>query len=286
MVRVINNGFKLAALDLDGTLLDAQHQISPENAQAVRQLQAAGAQVVLASGRHYHSMHKYAVALPGMQWVVSCQGGEVADISRQTVLSRTFLPGALAGEVLSLGRSLKFTPVVYTVDDILTDAAWNGQMEFYTELAGHRPQGRNTADLLAQDVFKVIWMGEPECISEVRLPLPQLPAQVEVVRTNARFLEFLPAGVSKGTALATLARHLGISPAEAVVFGDGDNDVPMFAWAGTSVAMPHGWPAALDRATLVASQGPMATALARGVEMVLSRASKMGSQAGILSDRI
>lgn len=266
----VSKQFKLAAMDLDGTLLDAQHQISPENAAAVRQLQAAGAQVVLASGRHYHSMHKYAVALPGVQWIISCQGGEVADVSRQTVLSRTYFPGGLAGEVLELGRSLGFTPVVYTVDDILTNSAWNVEMEFYTELAGHRPQSRSTSDLLALDVFKVIWMGDPDRISTVKLPVPQLPATVEVIRTNARFLEFMPAGVSKATGLATLARHLGLTPEQAVVFGDGDNDVPMFEWAGTSVAMPHSWPAALQKAKLIAPAGPMATALARGVDMVLA----------------
>jgi HAD superfamily hydrolase (TIGR01484 family) len=54
----------------------------------------------------------------------------------------------------------------------------------------------------------------------------------------------MPAEVSKGSALATLALRLGIPPATAVVFGDGENDIPMFEWAGMSVAMPHGWPLA------------------------------------------
>ena len=91
----------------------------------------------------------------------------------------------------------------------------------------------------------------------------------KAVRTNVRFLELMPANASKGTALAILATHLGISPSEAVVFGDGDNDIPMFHWAGLSVAMPHGWPAALQQATIVAPAGPPETAFARGVEMIL-----------------
>ena len=91
--------FKLAAIDLDGTLLGPDHAISGENALAVRRLQAAGAQVVLASGRHYNSMHKYVAALPGIEWVVSCQGGEVSDAGRTTVLSRQFLRPAEVAEI-------------------------------------------------------------------------------------------------------------------------------------------------------------------------------------------
>ena len=266
----ISNGFKLAAIDLDGTLLGSDHQISAANARAVLQLQAAGAQVVLASGRHYNSMRKYADVLPGLQWIVSCQGGELSDVQRTTVLSRAFLPTAQAGETLELGRSLGFTPVAYTVAGVFTGAGSNEEIEFYTEFAGHRPVGVGTAELLTQEIFKVIWMGEPDRISGVELPLSQLPPSVQAVRTHARFLEFMPASVSKGSALAVLAARLGIGPSEAVVFGDGENDIPMFDWAGVSVAMPHGWPAAIRQATLVAPDGPMETALARGVEMVLA----------------
>jgi hydroxymethylpyrimidine pyrophosphatase-like HAD family hydrolase len=124
--------------------------------------------------------------------------------------------------------------------------------------------------LLAHEVFKVIWMGEPELISGVGLPLSQLPPSVQAVRTHARFLEFMPASVSKGSALATLAGRLGIDRSEAIVFGDGENDIPMFDWACASVAMAHGWPAAIREATWVAPRGPTETALARGVQMVLT----------------
>ena len=54
-----------------------------------------------------------------------------------------------------------------------------------------------------------------------------------------------------------------------MAFGDGDNDVPMFEWAGCSVAMPQGWPLARARAKLIAPDGPAETALARGIDLVL-----------------
>ena len=261
--------FKLAAIDLDGTLLGPDHAISPANLHAVQRLQAAGAQVVLASGRHYNSMLKYAHALPGLQWIVSCQGGEVSDVHRTTVLGRTFLPAAAVQQNLELGRSLGFTTVAYTVEGVVTDAQSDFEMDFYTDLAGHRPLALKTADLLAQDMFKTIWMGDPSALSNLSLAQIAAPS-VQAIRTNARFMEFMPTTASKGTALELLATRLGIAAADAVVFGDGENDVPMFEWAGTSVAMPHGWALALRRAKHVAPAGPAETAFARAVDLVLT----------------
>jgi hydroxymethylpyrimidine pyrophosphatase-like HAD family hydrolase len=140
-----------------------------------------------------------------------------------------------------------------------------------TCLAGYRPIILERSELVARDIFKVIWVGEPADLSRVALADAASPP-IQVVRTNARILEFMPADVSKGSALATLALHLGIEPSAAVVFGDGENDIPMFEWAGVSVAMPRGWPLARARAKLVAPDGPAETAFARGVDLVLEAA--------------
>jgi Cof subfamily protein (haloacid dehalogenase superfamily) len=268
-VAEISNRFKLAAIDLDGTLLGPDHAISDANAQAVKRLQAVGAQVVLASGRHFNSMRKYVAALPGVQWVVSCQGGEVSDANRTTILSRQFLPAAAVEKTLEAGHALGFSTVAYTVEGVFTDSASDFEMDFYTDLVGQRPVVLDRSELLARDVFKVIWMGEPADFSRVVLADVVSPP-VKAVRTNTRFLEFMPADVSKGSALATLVSRLGIQPSTAVVFGDGENDIPMFEWAGFSVAMPQGWPLARAKAKLVAPDGPAETALARGVDLALS----------------
>ena len=265
----ISNRFKLAAIDLDGTLLGPDHAISDANAQAVRRLQAAGSQVVLASGRHFNSMSKYVAALPGVQWVVSCQGGEVSDANRTAILSRQFLPAAAAEKAMEAGHALGFSTVAYAVEGVFTDSTSDFEMDFYTDLAGHRPAVLDRGELLARDIFKVIWMGEPTDFSKVVLA-DVVSSPVQAVRTNTRFLEFMPADVSKGSALATLALRLGIQPSTAVVFGDGENDIPMFEWAGLSVAMPQGWPLARAKAKLIAPDGPADTALARGVDLALS----------------
>jgi len=270
MIRSVKPQFKLAAMDLDGTLLGPDGQISAANSAAVRRLQRDGVQVVLASGRHYRNMRQYAEALPGVRWLVSCQGGEAADISRSTILGRSFLPAAKARPVLKLARSFGFSTAAYAVEEVLTDSDWNARLEFYTNLAGRQPRQLPSLEAWEQPIFKIIWMGEPAEIEVASKQIGRLDLGVQVVRTHARLLEFMPVGVSKATALKLIASRLGVQPSEAVVFGDGDNDVPMFEWAGVSVAMPHGWPGALRKATHLAPAGPPGTALARIKAMLLS----------------
>ena len=257
--------FKLAAIDLDGTLLGPDREISPENLRAVRQLQQAGLQVVLASGRHHLNMRRYADALSGVEWIVSSQGGESADVTRSTVLNRDFLPSDATKHILELGRARGFDSLVYTVDQILTDADWNADLQFYSDLSGRQPERLPTSRLMDEPAFKIIWMAAPEALGEAHAQIT-MPSEIQMVRTHERLLELTPTAVTKASGLRYLTARLGVDASEAIVFGDGDNDVPMFEWAGASFAMAHGWPAALQSATHITPAGPLETAFARGVD--------------------
>lgn len=262
---------KLAAVDLDGTLLGPDGQISPENLRAVQRLQGAGVQVVLASGRHFISMQKYTNALPEMKWVISCQGGDVSSAQRDLVLSRTFLPATHVRETFELGGSLGLTSLAYSVEGVYTVPGGSSGLDFYTNLAGYSPRQVQAREFLDLSIFKIIWITETEAdLDKVLGQMDPVTARLQVVRTHKRLLEFMPIGVSKGSALKILAERLAVRPSEVVTFGDGDNDVPMFEWSGLSVAMPHGWPAAIRQATHTAPPGPPETAFARGVDIILN----------------
>lgn len=50
---VENIRYKLVALDLDGTLLNSQGQLSTKHIEAVRKVRNAGVQVLIATGRYF-----------------------------------------------------------------------------------------------------------------------------------------------------------------------------------------------------------------------------------------
>lgn len=265
--------YRLAAFDLDGTLLGPKASLSAANVAAVERLRQSGTEIVLASGRHHASMQEIAKSVPGVRWLVSSQGGEVAAVDRRERLHAVFLEPTLAHQATQLGLRLGFSVIVYTADDVRASADDEG-VRFYARLAGGMPACCPPDALLVGPIFKLIWVGNNPAQFDALATNPEVTAlSATKVRTHQHFFEIMPPDVSKGSALAVLAKHLGIAARDAVVFGDGENDIPMFDWAGTSVAMPHGWPAARARATLVAPAGPPETALARAIEQLLAKQS-------------
>ncbi len=261
---------RLAAIDLDGTLLGADHSVGEENRRAVARLVAAGYEVVLASGRHHLSMRPHAVGLPGVRWLVAAQGGEVSDITRTTVLERHLLSAGQLGLVVDTLKRRGVAALYYAPEGILTDSPASEELEFYVQLSGNTLQRVATSELRTRSVFKVVSAGTPEAIDALIASAEVAALDVQRVRSHRRFFEFMPWGVTKATGLQALAAHLGLSAPQVVAFGDADNDVPMFQWAGLSYAMPHGWPSAKTHATRVAPAGDPDAAFARAVEELLT----------------
>jgi len=90
------------------------------------------------------------------------------------------------------------------------------------------------------------------------------------VETNPELLEFFAPAANKAVGAQTLANKLGIPAANALAFGDGNNDVELLAWAGRSVAMNHGRESARRAAKFISPAGPPESAFARAVDLALS----------------
>ena len=259
---------KLAAIDLDGTLLGPDLTISPENLRALRALNEREIEIVIASGRHYLSIRQFFKALPEVHWIVSVQGGEISDRERRLILARNFMDRPEVEAALEEAARRGVTPIVYGVDGVFTTSPSNDDLKFYEYLSGMSPMQTPREKLLRIDVFKVIWAGTPEQISAF-MTAPCLG--LKGVRTHKQIVEFMPESISKASGLQSLATHLKISSSEAVAFGDADNDIPMFKWAGLSVAMGHSWPAAIQSASITAPVGPPESALSRAINAMFER---------------
>jgi hypothetical protein len=262
--------FKLAGIDVDGTLLGPDLKISPENLRALRLLHERKVELVIASGRHYLGVAPFLRALPEVRWLVSFQGGEVSDRDRKLILARTFMSVGHLENALDQVKRFGLTPVVYGIDGVFTYLARNSNLAFYQSLSGLEPVLTSRENLSRVPAFKVLGVEEEAQITAA-MAGSAAAFEFDRVRTHGRIVEFMPQGVTKATGLQTLASHLGISAAEALAFGDAENDIPMFKWAGYSVAMAHGWPAAIASASQTSAVGPPESALARAINGVLGQ---------------
>ncbi len=261
----------LAAIDLDGTLLGDHAAISAENRAALDALVDRGFEVVLASGRHAANMADIARQLPMVEWMVSCQGCEVTDVSRQRVLEHWVLPDGVARRVARAGRERGFGIVGFTADGEVAPWGSGG-------VTGYEAVSKTRVAILGEEAFavaplnKVVWVGTTAEIDALIASgeAEQFAAGIATVRSHDRIFEFMPPGVTKATGVARLTAELGIAQAAVVSFGDADNDMPLFAWAGHSVAMPHARAHVRAAAKATAPAGDAGTAFARGVAEVLA----------------
>lgn len=245
---------RLAAFDLDGTLMGEDQQIHPAVRAALAAAQARGVVVTLATGRMFTATRPFARALGITAPLLCCQGGWIQAPGDPAPRYRRTLPAALAAEVLLRADAQGLHAILYA-DGQLFISQLRHSDSFYASLLGdHFTVGESWAEILRMhQADKVLLVAEPESIPAIGDSLRQwVDGQADVVRSHASFIEVVPSAVSKGSGLAWLSAHLGISREAVLAVGDHENDLSMIRWAGTGVAMGNAVETVLAAADWVA----------------------------------
>jgi Cof subfamily protein (haloacid dehalogenase superfamily) len=265
--------YRLAAIDLDDTLLGPDKEISRANYEAVRALIDAGVYVLLASGRRHENMLRFhrELDLPG-EWLVSCNGALARSVKTHETLLKTTAPADLIAEIMVEGAQRGITQNLYHPDGPLYVNTTNEWTDIYVA------RSKNTVEkhpdflsLRGVAPLKLLWVLSPEDAITTGVEMrAQYGDRLTITITDPEYLEFMGPGVSKAEGVAAIATHLGIGQHETLTFGDGNNDVEMLKWAGLGVSMDHARPAAQEAADVIAPPGNPETALARAVNALLA----------------
>ena len=253
---------KLLCFDLDGTFLDDQKNLPPENLRALERAAARGVLIVPATGRIYTGIPEALRGLPFMRWFITVNGAYVYDAAEDRAAARAEIPAARAVEFYEYADSLG---VFY---------------DCYQDNWGYM-----TADMLALARARIPDPGIRRLIVNLRTPVPELKAYLRDKGTDVQKLQLyfedmalrerelreLPARfpdlsvsssvpfnieinaktATKGHALRTLCALLGLDPAETLALGDGTNDLDMIRSAGIGVSMANGAPELLAAADYI-----------------------------------
>jgi Cof subfamily protein (haloacid dehalogenase superfamily) len=270
-----NFPFRLAAIDLDGTLLGPDKKIGEENAAAVRKLSQNGVQVIIASGRRHQNSIRFQRQLQLDGPIIACQGGLIRDGESGNVIEAHFLPQNVARQIANEGEEYGVQAIYYHLDHLYVSERNDQWLDLYESRVGERAEALPSLDQLdGRRALKIVWYGDPAVLQKVRPEVSvRYTAKVDVLSTESENLEFMPRGINKAAALAKVAEQFGVPREQVLSFGDGENDVEMLAWAGMGVAMRHGNSAAIAAARLVSPPGPPADAFARAVDVLFKEAS-------------
>jgi len=251
---------QLIVLDLDGTLLDSRGRISPGNAAAVAEAEAAGIAVVVATGRSWSESRQALGPLGYRRPFIGAGGAVLADGLTGTTLLRHSMPPGLVGQaaasllthghaVLLLKDSIASGDEYVVIGDRPLDPA--SEWWFRTFQIQHRRIREPAEDPHPEDTVRigVVATGRELAViaGELRRDLgSQLCLQhwsavtsSAAVGSTTHLLELFDPQVNKWSMVRTLCHREGFDPARVVAIGDGLNDVEMLRGAAVGIAMAN-----------------------------------------------
>ncbi|MGE6228094.1 Cof-type HAD-IIB family hydrolase [Paenibacillus chitinolyticus] len=209
--------YKLVALDMDGTLLNEEKQVSPANREAIYAALEAGVTVIFSTGRGVQSALPYAEELKLQTPIVSVNGSEIWKAPHD-LLKRTLLDLDLVRRMYDLA------------------------IEHDTWYWAYSVEGMYNRDNWAEDITKPEWLKfgfyteNKESLEIIRGELARW-GELEITNSHPDNLELNPKGISKASGIEEVCKLLGIEMSQVIAMGDSENDIAMIRAAGLGVAM-------------------------------------------------
>jgi hydroxymethylpyrimidine pyrophosphatase-like HAD family hydrolase len=256
----------LVALDLDGTLLTPQDDVSPANRRAIRDAIDAGVRVAIVTGRGLDSPQRLVRDLQLNLPAICAHGALTKDFLAGRTLGHIPVPLAHAHAMLAFSDEQKLRAAAYHDERFLYRAGMELSMEDMLPPAWVAVPSLAAAVGSAPTFLR--FFGR-DSIAAIRDRFGDLPLHFkhesfgdheELAVTNAE--------ATKQHALAQLCEAYGVPPERVMAIGDSRNDVPMLQWAGIGVAMGNALPevrAAVEHVTAPYDRDGVAEAIERFV---------------------
>ena len=246
----MNSPIRLLAIDIDGTLLDPQFKITPQNLAALRAAHAAGIEIVLATGRR----HDY--ALPVAQeigvpcWLISSNGALIRSSAGETFYFDR-LPAATAAKLIGHMDAFRGHAVL-TFDRQSSNALvlerfeeLNQSISRWIQVNAQFIQYVSPLEkALIEDPIQAMYCGRVARMEEARQQLAEADFLHEIAILKTQYdhrdlciLDILNQGCSKGHALRRWAEEHRIPREQVMAIGDNFNDLEMLEFAGLAFVM-------------------------------------------------
>ncbi|MDO4615061.1 MAG: HAD family hydrolase [Lachnospiraceae bacterium] len=236
---------KILFTDVDDTLLNRRKEISAENRAAIEAAVSAGHRVVICTGRPLCStkalIQSLGLTSPGC-FVICYNGGLIYDCHKNQVLYRRTLTAEQLDFVFSVADEADIHVQTYDADAMLsrTDSP---EARFYGE-STHCPYRVEPGipDVLSDGSEKALLISfdRHDLLDQCRQKLSARPdSGMTFFYSSDHFLEAVPEGVSKGSAITWFCEHFGIPMENTVSAGDAENDLPMLRTAHIGCAMAN-----------------------------------------------
>lgn len=242
--------YRLAALDMDGTLLNSDHAVSAYTLDVLARAANARKIIALATGRCLSELREFIEGIPALAYVICENGANIYDVRRRRSLHRVSIPHEDVEFVLSELEKRTAIAQLFMEDQSYLHAEQSVDLRPY-----HIENFRSvfeSGSIFDPDLFEryraacpyvdkidVYFQNEADCEDFRRAVLAR---DLEIAGSIGVGIELSPLHANKSDGLINLCRLLNLPIEESIAIGDADNDRGILKVAGLSVAMGNALP--------------------------------------------
>ena len=250
--------YKMIAIDLDGTLLNDEKEISKEDILWVRKAyKEKGVIPVIATGRTLTSAKHFAdmLGMDVVEYIIAQNGAIIKDITKNEYIRFKLLDNETIEKSINILKLNNLEIHVSTEDYIILDQEKSAnEIEIYNKLGD---KIKVVKDLVSynfndENITIMVGVGTKENLSKATeelkkniediliIPISKFMAKNGEYVYESYYIEFNAGGITKGNGITSLSEYLNIKSEELIVIGDGQNDSSMFELDGFKIAMENG----------------------------------------------
>jgi len=247
---------KVLALDIDGTLTNSKKEITPRTAAAIKKIAEAGHVVAIASGRPTPGIRDACETLELKRYGgygISFNGARTLDLKSGVAVDEKTLPPWVLRPLADYAKEHGAGLMTYEGDTAVTEGDTDDYMRLEARInkIGLK-KVKNLSEYVTFPVNKCLMTAPEERAAKMERELSEIyEGKLSIYRSEPFFVEVMPYGVNKATALEALIKSLNIGRENLICCGDGYNDLSMIEYAGVGVAMGNALQIVKDAADFV-----------------------------------
>jgi Cof subfamily protein (haloacid dehalogenase superfamily) len=232
--------YKLLAVDIDGTLINNNREVTPKTREYIKKAIDAGIVFTISSGRPVQGVklitNQINVDIP----VITYNGAMVITADGKNIIYSCNMKEEDVLIIDRCGKERDTTIAIWSANKLYTNRIDERTIR-YSQASGTKPQlYHDPKELFSQGISKMLWYDEIERINTFEKEMQnELGPTVNFHTSQPIYLEFVHKNASKAIALEKLGEYYGINKDEMIAVGDGFNDLSMIEYAGLGVAMDN-----------------------------------------------
>lgn len=253
--------FKIIFSDIDGTLLNAERDLSEYTIETIKKLNESSIPFILISSRMPAAMRHLQKKMDIEHLPIISYNGGLILVDGKSV-SSTEIPIELLQDLSGFNQDHNVHLSLFHNDEwyVPQDDFWTRREINNTKVHPEFESNRNVIEKWKNEkkgAHKIMAMGEEENIDKIRdFLLHNYPEELHLYRSKPSYLEIAPSSISKLTAVEhLLENHFRLPLTQSMAFGDNYNDIEMLKGVGMGIAVANAKPEVLEVAHMVTTSG-------------------------------